>query len=113
MIFSDLKDLFCLSQASWIYFMLSLLYAAGLRAGELINLKVKDIDGERKMIYVWKAKGLKDRVTMLSDKLLVLLRTYYKEYKPNVYFFEGQYGGPYTCSSLRAILRDACQCKAP
>jgi integrase/recombinase XerD len=89
--------------------MISLLYAAGLRAGELINLKVTDIDGERKLIYIRRGKGAKDRTTMLSDKLLNLLRTYYKQYQPKVYLFEGQYGGEYTGSSLRSILRDACR----
>lgn len=89
--------------------MISLLYAGGLRAGELINLKVADIDGQRKLIYIRKGKGAKDRTTMLSDKLLELLRTYFKEYKPQNYLFEGQYGGPYTTSSLRAILSNACK----
>jgi site-specific recombinase XerD len=89
--------------------MMSLLYAAGLRVGELINLKVSDIDGERKLIYIRKGKGKKDRTTMLSDKLLSLMREYYKDYKPKDFLFEGQYGGGYTSSSLRAILGKACK----
>lgn len=89
--------------------MLSLLYAAGLRAGELLNLQVSDIDGKRKLIYIRKGKGAKDRTTIFSDKLLALLRTYYQLYKPAYYLFEGQTGGKYTNSSLRAILRKACE----
>lgn len=89
--------------------MMSLLYAGGLRAGELINLKVNDIDGERKLIYIRKGKGAKDRATMLSEKLLNLLRVYFKKYKPKSYLFEGQDGGLYTTSSLRAILSEACR----
>jgi site-specific recombinase XerD len=87
--------------------MLMMLYSTGLRAGEIINLKVQDIDSKRKLIYIRKAKGFKDRTVMLSDKLLEYLRGYYKEYRPGVYLFEGQYGDQYSPSSLRKILIDA------
>lgn len=87
--------------------MLVMLYSAGLRAGELIQLKVNDIDSKRKLIYIRKAKGFKDRTVMLSEKLLELLRIYYKEYQPKVYLFEGQYGDQYSTSSLRKILKEA------
>jgi integrase/recombinase XerD len=88
--------------------MLCLLYGAGLRAGEVIALKVADIDSQRKLIYVRKAKGFKDRTMMLSDKLLELLRQYYKEYRPNIHLFEGQYGDQYSETLLRKVLQNAC-----
>jgi site-specific recombinase XerD len=89
--------------------MLVMLYSAGLRAGEIIDLKINDIDSKRKLIFIRKAKGFKDRTVMLSDKLTDLLRNYYKEYKPTTYLFEGQYGDQYSQSSLRKILKDAAQ----
>jgi site-specific recombinase XerD len=89
--------------------MLIMLYSTGLRAGEIINLKVNDIDSKRKLIYIRKAKGFKDRTVMLSDKLLEHLRNYYKEYSPKVYLFEGQYGDQYSQSSLRKILKETAQ----
>ena len=87
--------------------ILVMLYSAGLRAGEIIDLKIKDIDSKRKVIFIRKAKGFKDRTVMLSDKLTELLRTYYKEYKPTTYLFEGQYGDQYSQSSMRKVLKDA------
>jgi site-specific recombinase XerD len=88
--------------------MLSLLYGAGLRAGELIDLEVADICSERKLIQVRKAKGKKDRAVMLSESLLIMLREYYRMYKPKKYLFEGQYGDKYSTASLRQILKQAC-----
>lgn len=89
--------------------MLSLLYGAGLRAGELIDLEVTDICSERKLIQIRKAKGKKDRAVMLSESLLVMLREYYRMYKPKKYLFEGQYGDKYSTASLRQILKHACE----
>ncbi|WP_162141789.1 tyrosine-type recombinase/integrase [Daejeonella oryzae] len=88
--------------------MLSLVYACGLRAGELINLKVCDIDSKRMIILIAKAKGYKDRRVMLSEKLLEKLKEYYKAYKPRTYLFEGQYQDQYSVSSLRQVLAEAC-----
>ena len=49
-------------------------YAAGLRVGEIVNLKVTDVDSKRMMIHIKGAKGKKDRMVPLSKKLLVTLR---------------------------------------
>ena len=59
-----------------------LIYSAGLRLSEVINLKISDIDSNRKMITIKGAKGKKDRISLLSDAVLALLREYYKQYKP-------------------------------
>jgi integrase/recombinase XerD len=88
--------------------MLCLLYGAGLRAGEVISIKVNDIDSSRNLISIRKAKGFKDRTVMLSEKLLDLLRDYYKNYRPKVYLFEGQYGDQYSETSLRKVFKKAC-----
>ncbi|TKB96962.1 tyrosine-type recombinase/integrase [Pedobacter cryophilus] len=89
--------------------MLSMLYSCGLRAGEIINMKVLDIDSKRMLISVTKGKGNKDRKVMLSEKLLLLLKEYYLLFKPKIYLFEGQYGDQYAISSLRQVLNEACR----
>ncbi len=57
---------------------LSLAYGAGLRASEVVSLKVTDIDSERQVIRVEQGKGRKDRYAMLADDLLELLRTWWR-----------------------------------
>jgi site-specific recombinase XerD len=58
-------------------------YGAGLRVSEAVALKVPDIDGERKLIRVEQGKGRKDRYAMLSDRLHMALRRYYKAFRPD------------------------------
>ncbi len=88
--------------------MLSLIYACGLRRGELLNLKVQDVDSKRKLLVIRQAKGGKDRMVPLSEKVIHLLREYYKSYRPQDFLFEGaQKGTPYTGSSLRSVLKQA------
>ncbi len=87
--------------------MLALLYSGGLRVGELIHLKVSDIDWERNQIRIRQAKGNKDRMTILSQVLYQILRTYLDAFRPQTYLFEGQWGGPYTDSSLRSVFKQA------
>jgi integrase/recombinase XerD len=53
-------------------------YAAGLRAGEVVHLRVTDIDSQRMLIRVQQGKGKKDRYTLLSHRLLEELRQYYR-----------------------------------
>jgi integrase/recombinase XerD len=87
--------------------MLQLLYAGGLRIGEVINLKLTDVQSGRNMLLIRVGKGKKDRTTLLSQKLLESLRAYYKAYRPKVWLFEGQHGGQYTVESLRNVFRAA------
>ncbi len=88
--------------------MLSLIYACGLRRSELLNLKVRDVDSKRKLLVINQAKGGKDRLVPLSEKIIGMLREYYKAYRPQHYLFEGaQKGTPYTGSSLRSVLKQA------
>lgn len=87
--------------------ILSTIYSAGLRLSEAVNLKIADIDNERKLIYVRGGKGKKDRTTILSLALLVLLRKYFKEFKPKVWLFEGVNGGQYSRRSVQEIFYKA------
>jgi site-specific recombinase XerD len=87
--------------------ILMLIYSAGLRRSELLNLKPADIDSERMLIHILGAKGNKDRISLLSENLLKLLRQYYKKHQPKKYLFEGQNGGIYSATSVANILKKA------
>lgn len=87
--------------------MLALIYSAGLRISEALSLRPKDIDSNRMLIHVKNAKGKKDRYTLLSDKILLLLREYYSIYRPKEFLFEGQNGGQYSSRSAQAVLKEA------
>ena len=87
--------------------MLTVVYALGLRSGELINLKIKDLDGDRNQIRISSAKGRKDRYLPFPNKLKLLLRSYFTAYRPQDYLFEGRDGNAYTPSSLRAVFNNA------
>ena len=87
--------------------MITTIYALGLRSGELINLKIADIDGNRKTVHIRGGKGNKDRILYLPEKLQLLLRRYYKEYKPVNYLFNGQQKEKYSTESLRKVFKKA------
>jgi site-specific recombinase XerD len=87
--------------------LLSLLYSAGLRIGEAINLEVTDIDSKRMLIHIKQAKGKKDRYTLLSLAFVKLLRLYYVAYKPTKYLFEGQNREKYSNTSAQKVLKTA------
>lgn len=84
--------------------IVGLLYSSGLRRSELLNLKVTDIDSKRMVVKIKSAKGNKDRISILSPIILKDLQSYYKEYRPKEYLFEGQHGNKYSASSVLAIV---------
>jgi len=69
---------------------LSVAYGAGLRAGEVVSLKINHIDSERMVIRVEQGKGRKDRYVMLSPHLLALLRAWWKAARPQGWLFPGR-----------------------
>lgn len=88
--------------------MLFTAYSAGLRVSEIVNLKIKDIDGKRMQIFIQRAKGKKDRYVNLSPILLDILRNYFKSYKPTVYLFESEYSGnAYPVRTVQQIFANA------
>jgi integrase/recombinase XerD len=87
--------------------IVSLLYSAGLRRSELLNLKIADIDSKRMVINVLGAKGNKDRITLLGTSMLEDLRTYFKEWRPTEYLFEGKSGQQYSGTSVLQIVKKA------
>lgn len=90
--------------------MIMLAYGCGLRVSEVTNIKIGDVDGGRRILFIRRGKGKKDRVVSLSAALLVMLREYYKTYRPVTYLFEGaDKGTRYSIRSLQAIMQQAKQ----
>jgi len=87
--------------------ILFLIYSAGLRISESVNMKVADIDSTRNLVIIRGGKGKKDRTSLLSHKLLIMLREYYKEYRPKEFLFEGETGGQYSVKSIQNIFNKA------
>jgi integrase/recombinase XerD len=85
--------------------IISLVYSVGLRVSEVINMKISDIDSGRMIITIRQGKGKKDRIVPLSQKILELLRTYYKFYKPKEYLFNGQTYPKYSAESCNQIIK--------
>lgn len=88
--------------------MLSLIYACGLRCGELLRLKPEHIDSKRHVLLIMQSKGRKDRIAPLSESIIKILREYFMVFKPAVYLFEGQHKGTsYDERSLQQVLKQA------
>ncbi|MGO3182872.1 MAG: tyrosine-type recombinase/integrase [Aequorivita sp.] len=87
--------------------ILHVLYAAGLRVGEAVRLRVADVRSDDGYLFIKDSKGKKDRHCTLSPMLLDILREYYRQYKPSYWLFEGQDGGQYTTQSIQRIYRKA------
>ena len=86
---------------------IALIYSAGLRISEAVNLKPADIDEGRKLIIVRSAKGQKDRITVLSDAILPMLDDYRRQYKPGNWLFESPDGGKYHARSIQHVFHRA------
>ena len=85
--------------------MLTLMYSVGLRRSELLSIRVSDIDGDRLQLKINQGKGNKDRYLPISDDTINLLRLYFKEYRPERWLFEGQFGDQYSATSLSKICK--------
>lgn len=105
----EIKKMFKVTQNIKHKCILELLYAAGLRLNELLSLHITDIDSINRLIHVYKGKGNKDRVVMLSQILLHDLRVYVKEYKPKCFLFEGPNGNRYSEKSVQVIVKQAAE----
>lgn len=85
-------------------------YSAGLRVSETMNLKPEHINSKRMLIKV-KGKGQKDRYTLLSKRLLIELRSYYRKYRPGTYLFPSSFGKkkdqPLSYNTIRFVYEDA------
>ena len=83
-------------------------YSAGLRVSEVVSLRVSDIDSERMVIRVEQGKGRKDRYAPMSERLLPVLRQYWKAARPPRWLFPGQDpNAPLTRSSVERVFKKA------
>ncbi|NKB71379.1 MAG: tyrosine-type recombinase/integrase [Candidatus Latescibacteria bacterium] len=88
--------------------LLIVMYSGGLRVGEIVRLRLEDIDFDRKMIHVRRGKGRKDRYTLLSELSVALVRSYIREYQPVTWLFPGARPGRHlTETSVQKVVRAA------
>ena len=103
----EVKELLTLTKNVKHKTLLSLLYSCGLRIGEALSLKLTSVDLERNLLHVKSGKGRKDRFVPLSVIMIQLLKTYYAQYKPKIFVFEGQNDANYSAVSARQVLKRA------
>lgn len=104
---AEVKDIIASTRNIKHKCVVGLLYSAGLRRNELIMLKPEDIDSKRMIIRVNHGKGKKQRLTVLSPILLDDLRTYFTDWRPRNFLFEGVHGSAYSPSSVLSIVKSA------
>lgn len=90
--------------------ILYITYSAGLRVGEIVRLKVSDVDSDRMLIHVRQGKGKKDRYTVLSKVALKQLRKYYSLYDPKNWIFPGRDPKSHlTERTVQRVFKNACR----
>jgi site-specific recombinase XerD len=105
---SELKELFSAPTLLKHRVLLSLIYSAGLRGREVINLRFSDIDFERKTIHIRQSKYKKDRIVPLSPTIAKGLKKYLQAEHPFNWFFNGkQPGSQYSVKGLSWVMREA------
>jgi integrase/recombinase XerD len=83
-------------------------YGAGLRVSELVALRINDLDAERGTIRVVHGKGMRDRYTLLSPRLLKVLSIYRKEYELSSWLFPSpDCHAPITVRTAQRVFADA------
>ncbi len=87
--------------------VLAMLYSAGLRISELLNLKLLHIDIDRKQLTIKNSKGRKDRNIILAQSFIPLMQNYLMSYNPKTYFVEGKPHQKYSSESVRSFLHRA------
>ncbi|MBK8808028.1 MAG: tyrosine-type recombinase/integrase [Bacteroidales bacterium] len=103
----ELKELFSAPQLLKQRIVLSLIYSAGLRGQEVINLKISDIDFLRMTIHIRQSKGKKDRIVPLAHSMMVGLRKYLKAENPHIWLFNGKEAdGKYSVRGLSWVMRE-------
>jgi integrase/recombinase XerD len=89
------------------YAIIATLYSGGLRVSEVVNLKVKDLDFQNLLLTVRKSKQNKDRITIISEKLVPLYQSLIKDLKASNYLFTTIQGKKYTVRTVQSILKKA------
>lgn len=85
--------------------ILTLTYSVGLRSGDVLGLRLKDLSSKSMQMKIVKGKGNRDAYLPIYEKVKELLFKYCKEYKPTDFLFEGQKGGAYSRESLNKLVK--------
>ena len=105
---AELKKLFVAPALLKHRILLMLIYSAGLRSSELINLKIADIDFERSSIHIRRSKYNKDRIVPLSLYMAVGLQKYLALEQPLTWLFNGKLlGSTYSSKAIARVMREA------
>ncbi len=103
----ELKELFAVPTLLKQRVVLTLIYSAGSRGQEVINLKIPDVDFERKVIHIRQSKYKKDRIVPLADSMAVGLKKYLSAENPHVWLFNGKEpDGRYSVRGLSWVMRE-------
>lgn len=103
----ELKELFAAPTLLKQRIVLTLIYSAGLRGQEVINLKISDVDFDRKTIHIRQSKYKKDRIVPLSDYMAVGLKKYLVAENPHTWLFNGKESdGRYSVKGLSWVMRE-------
>jgi len=104
---SELKELFTAPPLLKHRIVLTLIYSAGLRGQEVINLKISDIDFERKTIHIRQSKYKKDRIVPLSEYMAKGLQKYISVEHPHIWLFNGKEpDGRYSICGISWVMRE-------
>lgn len=104
---SELKELFKAPSLLKQRIVLTLIYSAGLRGQEAVNLKISDVDFERKTIHIRQSKYKKDRIVPLSGYMAMGLKKYLKAENPHIWLFNGKEpDGRYSVRGLSWVFRE-------
>lgn len=104
----ELKALFAAPNLLKHRIVLTLIYSAGLRGQEVINLKISDVDFERKTIHIRQSKFKKDRIVPLSVYMATGLKKYLQAENPYIYLFNGKEpDGRYSVKGLSWVMRES------
>ncbi len=103
----ELKELFRTPTLLKQRVVLTLIYSAGLRGQEVINLKISDVDFERMTIHIRQSKYKKDRIVPLSPTMAIGLKKYLKAENPYLWLFNGkEASGKYSVRGLSWVMRE-------
>lgn len=103
----ELRELFSVPQLLKQRIVLTLIYSAGLRGQEVVNLKISDVDFERKTIHIRQSKYKKDRIVPLSEFMAKGLKKYLSAENPYIWLFNGKESdGRYSIRGLSWVMRE-------
>ena len=103
----ELKELFAAPKLLKQRIVLTLIYSAGLRGQEVINLKIADVDFYRMTIHIRQTKYKKDRIVPLSPTMAIGLKKYLAAENPYIWLFNGkEASGKYSVRGLSWVMRE-------